>query len=89
MRFCTAAGRPAAVETAGNAEDAEQKDDQHRNNQNCFDEKILVHERLQPYLDLGTALRGRQGDDRGTGYFNLDVVRGNPQDDGVILHRHD
>ena len=57
--------QPLPRQAAGNAEDAEQKDDQHRNNQNCLGEKILVHEKLQPVKTWAT-LRGRQRDDRGT-----------------------
>ena len=41
-----------AAQAAGHAEDAEQKDDQHRNNQNCFGEKILVHEKTATLLRL-------------------------------------
>ena len=32
-----------AAQAAWNPEDAEQKSNQHRNNQKCFGEKILVH----------------------------------------------
>ena len=82
--------KPQALsrDTAGDADDADEKEDQHRNDQNCFEEEILVHERLQP-LGLGMVLRGRQGDDGGAGNFNLNVVRGNPQDDRIILNGHD
>src|SRR5208283_360462 len=73
------------AQAARNTEDAKQKDDQHRNNQNCLGEKILVHDKTAILLRLGRALRGRQSDDRGAGNFDLDVVRRNTQDYGVIL----
>src|SRR5208283_4299309 len=60
-----------AAQAARNTEDAEQKSDQHRNNQNCFGEKILVHEKTATLLRLGRTLRRRQCDDRGTSNFNL------------------
>ena len=67
------------------SDDADEKEDQHRNDQDCLEEEILIHERLQP-LGLCMVLRGRQGDDGGTGDFDLNVVRGNPEDDRIILN---
>jgi hypothetical protein len=82
-----------AAESAGKADDAEDKDNDNGDDQNSFAGEILTHGTRMCWSSLGASLLGDilggYRGDRAFDHFDLDVIRRNAKLDGVVLDGED